>query len=39
MLRWRDNAKRDLERTEMNSRDWERMVEDCDGWRIMYVNT
>ena len=32
-LRWRDSVKRDLERSEVNSREWERMAEDCDGWR------
>ena len=32
-LRWRDGVKRDLERAEMNSREWERMAEDRNRWR------
>ena len=31
-FRWRDRVKRDIERAEVNSQEWERM-EDCDGWR------
>ena len=32
-LRWRDSVKRDLKRAEVNSREGERMGEDCNGWR------
>ena len=32
-LRWRYNVKRGLKRTEVNSREWERMAEDHGGWR------
>ena len=28
-----DSVKRDLERSEVNSGEWERMAEDRDGWR------
>ena len=31
MSRWRDSAKRDLERTEVNNQEWESMAEDRDG--------
>ena len=33
MLRWRYSVKIYIQRSEVNSREWERMVEDRDGWK------
>ena len=33
ILRRRDSVRRNVERVEMSSREWERMEEDRDGWR------